>query len=197
MGLDWLLWSGREDLNLRPTTAALGPDLPLDGLSFSGDRRQAQDVAGAVLFVDREGPRGAAVGSADDAAALDVDAGMTEPVADFAQGAGRVFDLDDHARAGDEGVTHAFEHVGRVLVAAVGVDLGAGQIADGRLVDLDDVHAARTQSLGQMGQLTRSIWQLNDELLAHGSLPTTCQAVEGKRGAVTSRRRASHRQRSG
>jgi hypothetical protein len=74
-----------------------------------------------------------------------------EPIVDLAEGAGRVLDLDGHGRADHEGVAHAAQDVLGVVVAAVGEDLGAGEIAGGGLVDLDDVDAARTQGLGQVG----------------------------------------------
>ena len=71
---------------------------------------------------------GLPVGSAHDAATLEIDPGVGQLAGQLAESAGRVLDLDDQAGAGYERIAHTVQDVRGVVVAAVREDLGLARL---------------------------------------------------------------------
>src|SRR5450759_2320985 len=149
--------------------------------------------SGGVDVVDDEAELGLVAPPADEQVAVDVDAGVREPPGDPGHAAGLVVDLDQERLALDELVGALLEHGARRDVVG-GLEDQVAAFADATAADRAQVHAPRGEDLGQVGERSRSIRELDHELVGHGHQPSRITQCSGRKSTTCGRndRRDGH-----
>jgi len=109
--------------------------------------------------------------AADDQRPEDVHARLRQPLGDVGQAARPIVHVDDDAFAFDEQVAEPVEDLAGRPVVRRG-DEGAAEVAGPDAADVADVDPPRSEAAGEMGELSRPVVELDDELPCHRRLPS-------------------------